>query len=238
MAATEKVPAIYAKVNEIRKRVGRIAKNGTGPQTQGSYKFLAVDDILEAVKPLEDELGVISYPVHHEVHFHYNQASDKGDGRVPRENVQGLVDFTFRYVAVEDGSYIDVSVPGEGIDSQDKAVRKSTTQAQKIANILLYNIITGEEDPDAQDGGAAAQNAPVQQTPAQRTLDKARTPKPAPKQAAGAKTNARDKIRTDYLEPGKVTKEAVNAAIEAKKQAGEADPVGAVLADLESGALK
>ena len=119
------VPAIYARVNEIRKKVGRIAKNGVGPQTQGSYKFLAIDDILEAVKPLEDEAGIISYPLNHSVTFHYNTAADKNDGRVPRENVQGLVDFVFRYVAAEDGSFIDVSVPGEGIDSQDKATRKA-----------------------------------------------------------------------------------------------------------------
>ena len=207
MATTEKVPAIYGKVNEIRKKVGRIAKNGTGPQTQGSYKFLAIDDILEAVKPLEDELGVISYPVHHEVTFHYNTAADKNDGRVPRENVQGLVDFTFRYVAAEDGSYIDVSVPGEGIDSQDKATRKATTQAQKIANILLYNIITGEEDPDSQDGGAAAQNAPAGQTPAQRQIDRARASAPAAK--GNPELDAlKQKVR-DASEAGTVTREQV-----------------------------
>jgi len=168
------VPAIYAKVNEIRKKVGRIAKNGIGPQTQGSYKFLAIDDILEAVKPLEDEAGIISYPLNHSVTFHYNTAADKNDGRVPRENVQGLVDFVFRYVAAEDGSFIDVSVPGEGIDSQDKATRKAVTQAQKIANILLYNIITGEQDPDGQDGGAEAQTTPAASNSTQRTVEKAR----------------------------------------------------------------
>ena len=207
MATTDKVPAIYGKVNEIRKKVGRIAKNGTGPQTQGSYKFLAIDDILEAVKPLEDELGVISYPVHHEVTFHYNTAADKNDGRVPRENVQGLVDFTFRYVAAEDGSHIDVSVPGEGIDSQDKATRKATTQAQKIANILLYNIITGEEDPDSQDGGAAAQNEPAGQSPAQRQIDKARAATPAAKGNSELE-DLKKKVR-DAIESGTVTREQV-----------------------------
>ena len=71
------VPAIYARVNEIRKKVGRIAKNGVGPQTQGSYKFLAIDDILEAVKPLEDEAGIISYPLNHSVTFHYNTSRER-----------------------------------------------------------------------------------------------------------------------------------------------------------------
>lgn len=213
---SETVPAIYGKVNEIRKKIGRIAKNGVGPQTQGSYKFLAIDDILEAVKPLEDEAGVISYPVDHTVTFHYNRAADKGDGRVPKENVQGLVDFVFRYVAVEDGSHIDVSVPGEGIDSQDKAVRKSTTQAQKIANILLYNIITGEQDPDSVDGGADAQGA-VQPSRTERQLDRTRQAAPTKPQA---KSSSRETIRVDYIEAGKTDKDTVNGRMQHFKGQG------------------
>ena len=146
--------------------------------------------------------------------------TDKNDGRVPRENVQGLVDFTFRYVAAEDGSYIDVSVPGEGIDSQDKATRKATTQAQKIANILLYNIITGEEDPDSQDGGAAAQNAPAGQSPAQRQIDKARAATPAAK-GNSELDDLKKKVR-DAIDAGKVKREdAISKQEEIKARTGK-----------------
>jgi len=214
---------IYEKILEIRKALPVLAKNGVGPQTQGSYKFLSIDDILEKVKPLEDEHGVISYPVDHQVTFHYNTAADKGDGRVPKENVQALTDYVFRYVAVEDGSFIDVSVPGEGIDSQDKGTRKATTQAQKIANILLYNIITGEPDPDAQDGGADAQavsNGPAAKKPAaQRRVEQAQE-KAAQSKPGGADLNALKAQIRAAIDGGKVEKDAVNDTMKALQGEG------------------
>lgn len=186
---------IYTAIAKVREELPNIQKNGVGPSTQGGYKFLAVDDILEKVRPLENKHGIISYPVEHSVEFHYNTAADKNDGRVARENVQGLVNFVFRYVAVSDGSYIDVSAPGEGIDSQDKATRKATTQAQKIANILLYNIITGEQDPDGLDGGADAQNGQVRTPPAARKIDNARVPRPDASAGKGELDTLKAKVR-------------------------------------------
>lgn len=202
---------IYQKLSEVRKRLPRIAKNGVGPATQGGYKFVSIDDILEAVVPLENEVGIVSYPVDHHVDFHYNTAEMKSDGRVPRENVQAIVGFTFRYVSVEDGSFVDVSVPGEGIDTQDKGTRKAVTQAQKIANILTYNIITGEEDPDAVDGGRVTQEA---RPPALRKAVSA-----AVKDDGVAKL--KERIRVEFIEGKGVPKETVNSLVSEGKTAGK-----------------
>lgn len=209
---------IYEKILEVRKNLPALAKNGVGPQTQGSYKFLSIDDILEKVAPLEDEHGIISYPVDHQVTFHYNAAADKADGRVPRENVQALTDYVFRYVAVEDGSFIDVSVPGEGTDSQDKGTRKATTQAQKIANILLYRIITGEADPDAQDGGADAQTAATRQqtNPVQQKVAAAK----AKATTGGPDLNALKGQIRDYIGSDDAKREDVNTRLETLKAEG------------------
>lgn len=178
--AVEKVPGIYGKISAIRTEMPTLEKNGVGPSSQGSYKFLSIDDILKAVVPLENKYKVISYLVSSEMTFHYNLADEAGKGResMPKkENVQGIGDFVFRFVDTEDGSFIDVNVPSEGGDSQDKATRKTVTQAQKIAKITTYDLITGEPDPDAQDGATHEADKPV---PAALAKAQTAAKKPAP----------------------------------------------------------
>lgn len=164
---------IHEKIFNIQKDMPTLQKNGVGPQTQGSYKFLAVDDVLSAIRPLLVEHGVIVVPVLVDKGFHYNAAADKGDGRVPRESIQAWVEYEFRFVAHEDGSEIVTRVVGEGIDTQDKAIRKATTSAWKIALIQTFALITGEPDPDSQDGAHAAQSDVAKPTSAARAVQKA-----------------------------------------------------------------
>lgn len=193
------VPAIYTAIATIRKDLPTLSKNGTGPSTQGGYKFLSIDDILTAVRPLEVREGVISYPVQSDTGYHYNTALPRDDGRKPSEAVQAIGTMVFRYVAIADGSHIDVEVPAEAMDTSDKATRKYVTQAQKIANITLYNIITGEPDPDSQDGGAEVASAP---NPVASKVAAAREPRTAPKRED---TPSQKIIREKYVDTGKVT---------------------------------
>lgn len=209
----QKTGLIYSKIAEVRKKAPKLSKDGVGPQAQGSYKYLRVDDILEAIVPIENEVGIISYPVNCSVDYHYNVALTKDDGRVPRENVQGIVSFVFRYVAVADGSFVDVTVPGEGIDSQDKATRKATTQAQKIANILVYNLITGEPDPDSQDGGATNQEAHV--PPAVKKATATPTGSYTTKESPTKKA-----IREEFVDKGIVDRDTVNRLVKTVRESG------------------
>ena len=74
-----------------------------------------------------------------------------------------IVTLDVTYISVEDGSEFTVSVTAEGADNGDKGGRKAVTQAQKIANLLTFNIATGEPDPDGMEVTPVAQSAtPVQ----------------------------------------------------------------------------
>lgn len=212
------VPLIYEKIAAVREAAPTLQKNGTGPSTQGAYKFLSIDDILMAIRPLEVEHGIISFPVMSDLIIHHNTAATKDDGRKPSESTQVFEKYVFRYLAVGDGTYIDVPVTGEAIDTSDKAVRKATTQAQKIANILIYNLITGDPDPDGQDGNADANKASAPTPATSKALDAAKkapakTPAkaaaPAPV-AAAAKSPGQEKIRVEYINAGLVTKDEAN----------------------------
>lgn len=146
------MPEIYNKILEAQKAVKGLEKNGTGPATQGGYSFLAVDDVLKKIKPLLDEHGIIVLPTLVDHGFEFTKANAKDDSRVPKYATTAWVKYQFDFIAVEDASKLSTTVIGEGADTSDKAIRKATTSAWKIALIQTFALITGEADPDSQDG--------------------------------------------------------------------------------------
>lgn len=149
---------IYEAIAAIQAGVGNIPKNGIGPASQGSYKYVKNDDILDAISKLMVEHGVITRPSIYDYQF---ISREIGANRVVAMTVAQL---EIEYIAVEDGSSFTVSVAAEGADNGDKGMRKAVTQAQKIANLLTFNIATGEPDPDGIEVVPTAQQAsPVAQ---------------------------------------------------------------------------
>jgi hypothetical protein len=88
-----------------------------------------------------------------------------------------VVHLKVTYISIEDGSEFTVVVASEGADNGDKGGRKAVTQAQKIANLLTFNIATGEPDPDGIDVTPVAGHA----TPAAAKIQKASGSSPATK---------------------------------------------------------
>lgn len=152
------VPKIYKAIAAIQAGVGNIPKNGVGPASQGSYKYVKNDDILEAISKLMIANKVITRP---EIVRHELVTREIGANRAVAMTV---VDLKVTYISTEDGSEFEVMVSSEGADNGDKGGRKAVTQAQKIANLLTFNIATGEPDPDGIEVNPVAQSAsPVAQ---------------------------------------------------------------------------
>jgi len=154
------VPKIYSAIAKIQAGVGNVPKNGIGPASQGSYKYVKNDDILETVSKLMIENKVITRPriIQHEL-----ITREIGANRTVALTV---VHLELTYISIEDGSEMTVVVSAEGADNGDKGGRKAVTQAQKIANLLTFNIATGEPDPDGMDVEPVAQHA----TPAAKKI--------------------------------------------------------------------
>ena len=146
------VPKIYSAIAAIQAGVGTIPKNGIGPSSQGSYKFVANDDILAVISKLLVENKVIVRPrvLKHTLETRA-LSSDKDSGVPTRVVLMTVVELETTYISVEDGSEFSVVTSAEGADNGDKGARKAYTQAQKIANLLTFSIATGEPDPDALD---------------------------------------------------------------------------------------
>ncbi len=149
---------IYEAIAAIQAGVGNIPKNGVGPASQGSYKYVKNDDILDAISKLMVKHGVISRP---EIIRWEHVSREIGANRVVAMTV---VELHIQYISIEDDSTFTVTVAAEGADNGDKGMRKAVTQAQKIANLLTFNIATGEPDPDGMEVAPVAQSAsPVAQ---------------------------------------------------------------------------
>lgn len=56
-----------------------------------------------------------------------------------------------------DGSSVEVTAPGEAMDSGDKAVSKAMSVAWRTALIQTFNLPTGEPDPDSEQYEMSAQ---------------------------------------------------------------------------------
>lgn len=162
-APKSSVPKIYHAIAAIQAGVGNIPKNGIGPASQGSYKYVKNDDILEAISKLMIENKVITKPT---ILRHDLVTREIGANRAVAMTV---VELQVTYISLEDGSEFTTTVTAEGADNGDKGGRKAVTQAQKIANLLTFNIATGEPDPDGIDVTPVAQHA----TPAAAKIEKA-----------------------------------------------------------------
>lgn len=157
------VPKIYSAIAKIQAGVGNIPKSGVGPASQGSYKYVKNDDIIEAISKLMIENKVITRPriIQHELISREIGAN--------RTVAMTIVHLEVTYISIEDGSEFVVVVSAEGADNGDKGGRKAVTQAQKIANLLTFNIATGEPDPDGMEVTPVAKEA----TPTARKIQSA-----------------------------------------------------------------
>lgn len=147
---------IYQKMLKATERISKVAKNlKVDISKSSSYKAVSEADVLEAVKPVEIELGIYSYPVKREI-IETNvldTVKEYNGNRTESKQLFMRLEVTYRFVNVDNpADYIDIITYGDGVDSQDKAPGKSMTYADKYALLKAYKIQTGE-DPDKEGSG-------------------------------------------------------------------------------------
>ncbi|MBQ4556545.1 MAG: ERF family protein [Clostridia bacterium] len=142
---------IFEKMAAITAELQTVAKNLTVQQTKTtSYKAVSERDILDAVKPLETEHGVYSYPVSRKVlESNMLESESTYNGQTTKKTIfMTRIETIYRFVNVEKPEeYIETTTFAEGIDSQDKGSGKAMTYADKYALMKAYKISTGD-DPD------------------------------------------------------------------------------------------
>ena len=141
---------IYEKLLNITSEIKNVNKNLEVGVGKNAYKAVGEADVLSAVKQLEQKYKVYSYPCKREVIDRAILETEKEyNGNVTKGNQIFLrIETTYRFVNIENPEeYIEITTYGDGIDTQDKAVGKAMTYADKYALLKAYKIITGD-DPD------------------------------------------------------------------------------------------
>jgi len=156
------VPHVY---QAIAKAMMLISKEGIAKDRkndQQGYKFRGIDDVYNALAPIltEAQLCILPKVTSREV--------------VERQTQRGgtlfyvTVHVDFHLVSAVDGSWHQISVVGEAMDSGDKATNKAMSAAYKYACMQAFCIPTeGDNDADATTHVVAPQvrQAPKVETP-------------------------------------------------------------------------
>lgn len=133
---------IYSAILGVMADVGAIGKDKKNQQ-QG-FKYRGIDDVMNALQPAMVKHGIFVAPTIIEQKREERQANKGGN------LIYSICTIKYTFYA-KDGSNVDVTVIGEGMDSGDKATNKAMSIAFKYACFQVFCIPTEEmKDPDAE----------------------------------------------------------------------------------------
>lgn len=170
-------PTIADHVAEVSAKLSRIEKRGTAPASMGSFRFVQVTDVMDALKPELDERGIILRPLVELLRLDLFPRQGKDT-----PSALAAVSMELWAVMGPDELLLARTV-GHGADTQDKAMGKATTSALKQAILIAFAIPTGPDlAPDTE-----RENLDDQQ---ERRPRQARQPAPDTEAAAHAQAAA------------------------------------------------
>jgi len=133
---SETIGELVAAIGAVMADVGYV--RGTGRNDHHRYNYTSDEDLAAAIQPALVKHGVAIFPV----------ASD-----IERSGDRTVITQTFR-VGHKSGEWMQLQIPGEGVDKQDKGTAKALTGARKYLMRLLFCVPTGD-DNEKEDAVAA-----------------------------------------------------------------------------------
>lgn len=132
---------IHELIGKGMARIGAIGKDSKN--TQQGFMYRGIDAVYNALNPVMAELGLFITP---EIIDQKREERTTKSGSVITYTI-----LTIKYtVYAPDGSNVQLTVIGEGMDSGDKSSNKAMSVAMKYAMFQLFLIPTEElKDPDA-----------------------------------------------------------------------------------------
>lgn len=132
---------IYESINAIMQEVGAIGKDKTNKVQ--NFKFRGIDDVMNTLHPLLAKYKVFVVP--NTLEQLREERTTKNGGNL----IYSICKIQYTFYA-EDGTSVQSTVIGEGMDSSDKATNKAMAIAFKYALFQVFCIPTEEmKDPDA-----------------------------------------------------------------------------------------
>lgn len=114
-----------------------------------TYQAFLIDDVFARIGPIFADLGITMIPSIRNVE--YVQGTNPSGKTFTDARV--LIDYTFRVPGDDEAA--TMTFAAEGRDYGDKATNKAVQQAVKYGLIQMFQISTGEPDPDSIDPSKA-----------------------------------------------------------------------------------
>ena len=122
---------LYGKLWWVQVHVGHVEKTGRVNFGKANYKHMQEHGLLKVLKPLLEQAQLVFLPVGSEH---------------SRDGNHTFVDVTYRLADIESGDTLDITLPSEGVDSQDKGTNKALTNGMKYALQKVFLIPTEQID--------------------------------------------------------------------------------------------
>lgn len=181
--------SLYRKIAAIAASIEMVSKDGYNPQLK--YKYATPATIMEAVKPLLANHHLAIVPTVNAI----VKESTGSKTQSGAEKVITRVEMTYLILDGDSGESLACTWAGEGEDWSDKGIAKAQTIALRTFLIQLFQIPSGDDDPDVgqvqpqQRGATYAPPQPQRPAPA----------KPPEKPAAASNGAPQPKTHEDWV---------------------------------------
>ncbi|WP_185844600.1 ERF family protein [Nonomuraea sp. WAC 01424] len=132
--------SVIQLIVEAKRKVGAIRKRERN--TQQNFVYRGVEAVVNAVGPHLDKFGIVVVPIMETSSY---ETVEVGKNRTQMGHA--TVEVTYRFYGPA-GDHIDARVPGEAMDSGDKAMAKAMAVAWRTALIQVLNLRTNDPEPD------------------------------------------------------------------------------------------
>ncbi len=152
---TEKPRSLAVKLHAVMQKAKYLQKKGWN--SAQNYKYVQEADLIDLVKPLLEEEGIVTIP---QYEFEADHDHVKGEGASAKFSYRTTLKLSLVFMNIDDPKDIlTVTTLGEGWDQQDKAAYKAMTGALKYALAKTFLIPTGE-DPEVDEPGEKKKEPP------------------------------------------------------------------------------
>jgi hypothetical protein len=139
---------IFQKIANIMKKVEAITKDRENISQK--YQFRGIDDVYNSLHDMLAGEEVFTVP---EVLEERHEERKSKSGSIL---IYSIIKIQYKFMTI-DGSFIPVTLIGEGMDTGDKASNKAMAAAHKYALLQLFLIPTGEAKDSEEDSHQVAE---------------------------------------------------------------------------------
>lgn len=133
---------LQEKLLQIQRGVDRMVKDAQN--TSDKYSYVSSEQVLDTVRPLFNELGLLLIP---EV-----SAAVLHEGATRSGTTRYMTELTVNFIwwDVDSGERMSVPFYAQGVDlAGEKGVGKALTYAEKYFLLKFFHVPTSKDDPDA-----------------------------------------------------------------------------------------